>query len=100
MTTVLGIDAIVSDPNLRDGRPVISGTGICVSDIVAYYIFDRKTLEELAVGFNITLGQIHAALAYYYMHKAEIDDEMRESADKAGKWLQELKRQGKLSTLD
>ena len=100
MVTVLPIDVIVSDPKIRSGRPVIAGTGLCVSDIVAYHIFDKQSPEELAAGFNLSLGQIHASLAYYYMNKAEIDAEMRSSAEDAEKLLEELKKQGRLITLD
>jgi uncharacterized protein (DUF433 family) len=96
MVTVLPIDVIVSDPKIRSGRPVITGTGICISDIVAYHIFDKQTPEELAASFKLPLGQVHAALAYYYMHKAEIDAEMKANAEDADKLLEELKRQGRL----
>ncbi len=99
MVTVLPIDVIVSDPSIRSGRPAIAGTGICVSDIVAYHIFDKQTPEELAAGFKLPLGQIHAALAYYYMHKTEIDEEMRSSAEDTDILLDDLKKRGKLITL-
>lgn len=100
MVTVLPIDVIVSDPKIRGGRPVISGTGIRVSDIVAYHIFDKQTPEELAAGFKLTLGQIHAALAYYYMHESEIDEEMRANAEDSEVLLEKLKKQGRLIRLD
>lgn len=34
MVKVLHIEEIVSDPALRNGRPVINGTTLCVSDVV------------------------------------------------------------------
>ena len=100
MATIHHIDVIVSDPTVRGGRPIIAGTGIRVSDIVAYHLFDRQTPEELAVGFKLPLGEIHAALAYYDMHKSEIDAEIRQNADTANKLLDELKAQGKLIILE
>jgi len=96
MATIHHIDVIVSDPAIRGGRPVIAGTGIRVSDIVAYHLFGRQTPEELAAGFKLPLGEIHAALAYYYMHKAEIDEEIRQNAETANRLLDELKAQGKV----
>src|SRR5260370_29981719 len=100
MITILHIDAIVSDPEIRSGRPSIAGTGICVSDLVAYYVYDRQTPEELATGFKLTLGQVHAALAYYFMHKSEIDAEMQANALNAEQSIQKLKHQRKLITLE
>jgi hypothetical protein len=56
--------------------------------------------EELAVQFKLTLGQVYAALAYYYTHKAEIDEEMRRDQATADRLKIELKQQGKLGSLD
>ncbi len=83
MAEVLAIETIVSDPNVRGGRPVIAGTGIMVSDIAAYTNYQGMTPDELAAQLNLTLGQVHAALAYYYDHKAEIDAEIRANREEA-----------------
>ena len=82
-TTTLAIDLIVSDPQVRGGRPVIAGTGICVSDIAAATVFHQQTPDEIALGYKLSLAQVHAALAYYYQHKAEIDDEIRQRAERS-----------------
>jgi uncharacterized protein (DUF433 family) len=78
METLLSINLIASNPDVRSGRPVVAGTGICVSDIVIAMLFHRRTPDELASDFALSLAQIHAALAYYYDHKAEIDEEIRQ----------------------
>jgi uncharacterized protein (DUF433 family) len=96
--TILNISEIVSDPNVRGGRPVIAGTTLRVSDVAAHYVYGGYTAEEMAVGFQLSLGQIHAALAYYHLHKDEIDNEIRANADEADMWLQEIRRQGRLIT--
>jgi uncharacterized protein (DUF433 family) len=98
--TVLSIDTIVSDPAVRGGRPVIAGTGIRVIDIVAGHVHKQYTPEEIAVNYDLLVGQVYAALAYYYMHKAEIDADMREEAARAKKLLAELDGQGKVVHLD
>ena len=67
------------------GRPVIAGTGICVSDIAATMIFHKQDPDEIAAGFELDLAQVHAALAYYYSHKDEIDAEIRERRASAEK---------------
>jgi len=97
--TVLSIDAIVSDPNVRGGRPTLAGRAVTVSDLVARFLQWGTSPEELAADFALTLGQVHAALAYYYLHKREIDDEMRRDEATADRLKDELARQGKLGKL-
>ncbi len=93
---LLHIEAIVSDPALRGGQPIIAGTSVRVIDLVAYYHYAGKTPEELAAGFSLSLGQVHVALAYYHLHKDEIDAEMRADAELAEQRLQKLARQGRV----
>jgi uncharacterized protein (DUF433 family) len=100
VATVLSIDTIVSDPQIRGGRPSIAGRSITVSNIVAGHSSLGMSPEELAVQFKLTLGQVYAALAYYYTHKAEIDEEMRRDQATADRLKIELKQQGKLGSLD
>ncbi len=100
-TTVLDIREIVSNPNVRNGRPIIAGTGIRVSDIVAWHLYgDKLSAEKIASDFRLSLGQVHAALAYYYLHQEAVDEEMRESAAEAERLIADLTRQGKASALD
>lgn len=94
--TYLTIDAIIADPDIRGGRPVIAGTTLRVSDVVAYYLYAGHTPEDLAIGFNLSPGQVHAALAYYHLHKDEIDTELHENATKADVLMQQLAKQGRL----
>ena len=94
---ILNIEEIVSDPKIRSGKPIIAGTGIRVSDIVAYHLYgDKLSAEQIANDFRLALGQVHAALAYYYLHQAEIDEEMRQNAEEAEQWREILKQQGRL----
>jgi uncharacterized protein (DUF433 family) len=96
MATIHPIDTIVSDPAIRGGQPIIGGTNVRLIDVIASYLYRGLSVEELAVNFALDLGQAHAALAYYYQHKAEIDAQMRQDADKASKLLADLDTQGKL----
>jgi uncharacterized protein (DUF433 family) len=98
--TVLSIDTIVSDPKIRGGRPSIAGRTITVSDLVGRYLVWGMSPEELAVQFKLTLGQVYAALAYYYTHQADIDEEMRRDQATADRLKIELEQQGKLGHLD
>jgi uncharacterized protein (DUF433 family) len=71
--TVHAIETIVSNPKVRGGQPIIAGTTLRVLDVAAHHIYRHYTPEELARQLGITLAQVHAALAYYYEHKDEID---------------------------
>lgn len=75
--TVHSIAMIVSNPAVRAGRPVIAGTGIRVSDIAAMSVIHGQSPDEVALAYGLSLSQVHAALAFYYEHKADIDDEIR-----------------------
>jgi uncharacterized protein (DUF433 family) len=95
---VLQIDEIVSDPEVRGGRPVIKGTGIRVIDLIAYHTGPEKhSAERLAAGFRLPLGQVHAALAYYYLNKEAIDADMRAESELAEQLADELEAQGRLT---
>jgi uncharacterized protein (DUF433 family) len=95
VTRTLPIDTIISDSAVRGGRPVIAGTTLCVSDLVAWHLGGMSP-EELATQFELGLGEVCAALAYYHLHKEEIEREIRARAEKAETWLGVLKEQGKL----
>lgn len=96
MATVHPIDTIVSDPTIRGGQPVILGTTIRVIDLIASHLYRGLGAEELAVNYKLDLGQVYAALAYYYQHKSDIDQRVRAEASESVELLEELKRQGKL----
>src|SRR5258708_37423405 len=78
METLLSINLIGTDPSVRGGRPVIVGTGVAVSDLVTAMLFHQQSPDDLASNFALSLAQVYAALSYYYQHKAEINDEIRQ----------------------
>jgi uncharacterized protein (DUF433 family) len=100
MVTVHHIDTIVSDPDIRSGHPIIAGTTIRITDIVASHIYRGLSPEELAVNFALDMGQTYAALTYYYQHKSELDARMRADAAEAVLLLEELDKQGKLIRIE
>ncbi|MGQ9907336.1 MAG: DUF433 domain-containing protein [Candidatus Flexifilum sp.] len=77
--TVLSINTIVSDPRIRDGRPIIAGTTLMVQDVAAHHRYRHYTPDELAEQLQISLAQVYAALAYYYEHQDEIDAQIMEN---------------------
>lgn len=89
-TTVLSIDTIISKPKVRSGRPIIAGTTLRVQDVAAHHIYRHYTPDELAYQLGISLTQVHAALAYYYEHKDEIERQIEED----DRLIQEAKEAG------
>jgi len=63
---------------LRDGRvPEIAGTTLKVIEIVTAHQAYGWSPEEYAFQHPyLTMGQIHSALAYYWDHEAEIDEQI------------------------
>ncbi|MBZ0318396.1 MAG: DUF433 domain-containing protein [Anaerolineae bacterium] len=98
--TILPIDTIISDPAIRDGQPIIKGTNLRVVTLISSHLYRGLSPEELATNFALDLGQVYAALAYYYQHKVEIDTEIRQDSAKAESLLAELEHQGKLIRLE
>ena len=72
------IGHIEIDPEVLGGEPHIAGHRIGVSDVAIWIAYQHQTPEAIAEEFHLSLGEIHAALAYYYDHKAEIDRDIEE----------------------
>jgi uncharacterized protein (DUF433 family) len=80
--TVISVEHIALREN---GAPYVAGKGIKVAYIANLFTRHNWSIESIADEHDITVADVHAALAYYYDHKTEID-----AAIKAG---DELARQ-------
>jgi len=65
-------------PDIAGGKPRIRGHRITVQDIAIWHDRLGKTSDEIASEYDLTLGDVHAALAYYFDHREEIDARMAE----------------------
>ena len=74
---------IVSDPDVLGGEAHIAGHRIAVSDVAIWATVQGMSPQQIADAFNLTLGEVHAALAYYYDHQLEIDRSITESDRRA-----------------
>jgi uncharacterized protein (DUF433 family) len=94
MTIVTEIGTLIDrKPGVRGGRPKIAGTGIAVKRIVICQQMGLSPEEIILEYPHINLAQVHAALAYYYANREEIDtdiadelalfDSMEKSRDQA-----------------
>ncbi len=88
-------------PGLRGGKPHIHGTRITVSDIAIMRLKMGKSVDEIAVEYDLSFASIHSALAYYYDHQAEIDQQIVDDEAFAEAFRQQnpSKLQAKLSQL-
>ena len=60
-------------------RAFIAGTRVRVQDIYVDSEVLGKSPEEIVAALpHLTLAQVHAALAYYFDHRQEILDELRQ----------------------
>jgi uncharacterized protein (DUF433 family) len=101
---VVSIDHIEVDDK---GVARIRGSRIKVIHLVMEKMANGWDADEMHVQHpHLSLGQIHAALAYYHDHKAELDAQIQESvrfaeemAAKAGESpvVKKLRAMGKLS---
>lgn len=80
-SVVLSINSIISNPKIRNGRPIIAGSSLCVSDIAVRRVFWNQTPDEIEEQFQIALPHVYAALAYYYEHQEEIDADIQRQND-------------------
>jgi uncharacterized protein (DUF433 family) len=63
------------------GRPRIAGHRIRVQDIVLW-TEGGLSPDEIVVRFpQLSLADVHAALAYYHDHRAEVDQQIRDDDD-------------------
>src|SRR5215831_4571737 len=77
-------ERITRAASICGGKARISGHRIRVMDIVILYdqmgLSPAQIVEELP---TISLSDVHSALAYYYDHVDEIQDDIRENAEVA-----------------
>jgi uncharacterized protein (DUF433 family) len=78
-TKILKTPHIVRTPGTCGGKPRIDGHRIKVEHIAVCYERMGMSPDEIVSAHpTITLAQVHAALAYYFEHKEEIDADIEE----------------------
>lgn len=81
MTAQPLIQHIETTADVAGGKPRIAGRRITVQDIVIWHERLGKTPDEIAVEYDLTLAEIYAALAYYFDHRAEIDQSISDGRE-------------------
>ncbi|MGA9382486.1 MAG: DUF433 domain-containing protein [Phormidium sp.] len=96
MTTLIDIGTlIVSTPGTCGGRPRIAGHRITVELIAIEHKAGLSAAEIVTERPQLTLAQVHAALAFYYANQAEIDASIAAEELELERWEAEY-RAGKL----
>ena len=84
MATATNIGTLVEQtPDICGGRPRIAGTGVSVRRIVMWSqqgLSPEEIAEEIE---NVTMAQVHAALAYYYANQTGMDEEIASEREEA-----------------
>jgi uncharacterized protein (DUF433 family) len=65
-----------STPDIRHGQLCISGTGISVNRIAILHNLGHSPEDIVRKYEHLTRAGVHAALAYYFANKQEIDSEI------------------------
>lgn len=80
------IDSLLtSNANSRNGQPCISSTGISVHRIAVLYNLGHSTEDIVRKYEHLTPAGVHAALAYYFANKQQIDSEIAINESEAEK---------------
>ena len=69
---------IAITPGVVSGEPRIAGRRIKVRHIVVWHERMGMTLDEIADEYELELADMHAALAYYFIHREAIDQDIRD----------------------
>ena len=70
---------IVATPGTLGGKPRIAGRRISVQDIAIWHDRLGKSVDEICAEYGLSLAEVHAALAYYYDHRLEIEQHIKET---------------------
>lgn len=80
---------ITKTPGVCGGKACVAGHRVRVLDIAVLYEHEGLSADEIAVQYpSLTLGDIHAALAYYYDNLEEIRQDRRQEHE----FAEEFKR--------
>ena len=79
--TLLSLDRhIESTPGVAGGKPRIAGRRITVQDIVIWTERMGQSVDEICAEYDLGPAQVHAALAYYFDHRDEVDRSITDGA--------------------
>jgi len=79
MASATGLDQLIDvTPGVCGGKPRIAGRHITVQNIAIWHEHLGLGVDQIATDHKLTLAEVHAALAYYFAHRDEIEQSMRD----------------------
>jgi uncharacterized protein (DUF433 family) len=73
MSNAATLPHIVISPGTAGGQPHVEGRRIKVRDVAFQHEYLGRGADEIATELDLTLAEVHAALAYYFDHRDEIE---------------------------
>ncbi len=65
-------------PDVVGGRPRIAGRRITVQNIAIWHESMGLSADEIGAEYDLSLAQVYAALAYYFDHRDDIEQQIAE----------------------
>jgi uncharacterized protein (DUF433 family) len=65
-------------PGVAGGKPHIAGRRITVQNIAIWHEYMGLSADEIAAEHDLSLADIYAALAYYFDHRDDIEQQIAE----------------------
>jgi uncharacterized protein (DUF433 family) len=79
MASDIALDQLLAiTPGVCGGKPRIANRRITVQDVAIWHERLGLSADQIATEFGLTLAEVHAALAYYFVHRDEIERSIRE----------------------
>ena len=79
MASAVALDQlIVITPDVCGGKPRIAGRRITVQNIAIWHERMGLAVDQIATEHSLSLAEIHAALAYYFANRPEIEQSIRD----------------------
>ncbi len=80
-------DRIVITAGVRGGKPRIAGHRITVADVAIWHERMGMSPDEIVSEYpTISLSDVHAALAYYYDNREQVDRDIQDGEEFAEKF--------------
>jgi uncharacterized protein (DUF433 family) len=75
---------VTRTPGVCGGKPCVAGTRIRVQDVYVWHERQGRSPDEIVTAFpQLTLADVYAALAYFWDHRDEILQQMKQQDDSA-----------------
>lgn len=79
MSTAQSVEHIEATSGVIGGKPRIKGTRVGVHDVKTWHLDQGVSVEDICRDYGLQPAEVHAALAYYYDHREEVDRRQAEA---------------------